>query len=131
MACSESCQCSRCCLQEGEPRVIHIRDTPSGYERYPLYVYIGRPRGGQVGSLRPGDSGYFGNPFALSKKETRGATISSFERWARRRLAEDCEYKEAVRGLKDKVLVCFCKPHPCHGDVLARLCLELNAEGAR
>jgi hypothetical protein len=35
-----------------------------------------------------------------------------------KRIHEDAEYLRRVRELKDKRLVCFCKPEACHGDVI-------------
>ena len=97
-------------------KVIHIKDAPKDWQSNPDYVYIGR-----VGK---GLSGYFGNPFKLNSSETRGSTLEKFENWARSRMATDKEYRMAILRLRNKTLICFCKPHPCHGDVLAKLAEE-------
>lgn len=88
-------------------QVVHMR------ERQPGDVYIGR--------AGKGEDGYFGNPFRLDGSEPRGATIERFRYYAIARLAGDFEYRERVRALRGKRLVCFCAPLPCHGDVLAEL----------
>lgn len=87
-------------------------------------VYVGRPG--------HGERGYFGNPIRVGARcvvcgqthRDGASTLPCFEAWARRRMATDAEYREAVRGLRGKVLLCFCAPNPCHGDVLVRLAEE-------
>ena len=103
-----------------KPKVIHLRLAPKDWTSNPDYVYIGRPGKGQ--------KGYFGNPFPLAPGADRGSTLEKFETWARARLASDSEYRAAVKALWGKILICFCAPLGCHGDVLAVLCGELNAD---
>ncbi|GHV00874.1 hypothetical protein FACS1894159_07630 [Bacteroidia bacterium] len=74
-------------------------------------MYIGRAGRGQ--------DGYFGNPFRLEAGEPRGATIDRYRIWLYERLASDTEFKRRVQELRGKTLGCFCKPDPCHGDVIA------------
>lgn len=74
-------------------------------------VYIGRAGKGQKGT--------FGNPFPLSAGETRGSTIERFKKYFLQRLENDPAFKAEVLKLKGKRLGCFCKPHDCHGDVIA------------
>lgn len=85
--------------------VIHIRDSR------PDDIYIGR-----AGHNK---DGYFGNPFPLKKGDPRGSTISKYKAYFLERINSDSTFRERVLALKDKRLVCFCKPHPCHGDVIA------------
>jgi hypothetical protein len=92
-------------------RVIHIRDAPPGWETNPRYVYIGR--------AGKGHNGEFGNPFKLAHGESRGATLDKFRKYFLERIKSDTEFKERVGDLHDKVLVCFCRPNLCHGDVIA------------
>jgi len=93
--------------------VINIVDAPKGWERDPQFVYIGRPG--------KGHNGYFGNPIRLAKGEPRGATIERFRAYAEARRSRDWEFRSSLADLHGKTLVCFCKPSPCHGDVLAEL----------
>jgi len=74
-------------------------------------VYIGRAGRGQ--------DGYFGNPFPLQNGESRGATIERYRKYFYNRLKTDPEFFRRVHELKGKTLGCFCKPHACHGDVIA------------
>ncbi|KFZ26318.1 MAG: hypothetical protein KQ78_01491 [Candidatus Izimaplasma bacterium HR2] len=63
--------------------------------------------------------GYFGNPFRLSRGKKHGSTLDLFRGYVVDRLDTDEEYYRRVKGLRGKILVCFCKPNPCHGDILA------------
>jgi hypothetical protein len=74
-------------------------------------VYIGRHGKGK--------DGYFGNPFKLKPHESGGSTIERFRKYFYDRLKADHEFKNRVHELKGKKLGCFCKPSPCHGDVIA------------
>jgi hypothetical protein len=74
-------------------------------------VYIGRAGHGK--------DGYFGNPFRLEATEKRGATIERYKKYFENRMKTDPEFASRVHELKGKKLGCFCKPHACHGDVIA------------
>lgn len=90
--------------------VIHIKDVPPQWKNDSRYVYIGRKG--------KGVDGYFGNPYRLKKGEQKGASLSRYEDYFYKRLETDPEFARRIRSLKGKVLVCFCKPRPCHGDVI-------------
>lgn len=91
--------------------VVNIR-----YDQYD--VYIGRAGKGQ--------DGYFGNPFPLTDKSKRGSTLENYKAYFDKRIETDPEFKERIFSLKGKRLGCFCKPHPCHGDIIAEY-LESNS----
>lgn len=88
--------------------VVHCKKAP--YE-----VYIGRPGpwGNQFSHRE-------GTPEDLKKKD-RAAAISAYEEWLRSRP----DLLARLPELRGKTLGCWCKPAPCHGDVLARLANEL------
>ena len=94
---------------DSKTKVIHIRNKKGTSDE----VYIGR------GSI-------YGNPYRLVAGAARGSTLVKFRAYAEQRLKDDPEYREAVRALKGKTLVCFCKPLPCHGDILVELTELLN-----
>jgi hypothetical protein len=77
---------------------------------HPYDVYIGR--------AGHGHDGYFGNPYK-TRWDIRGATLKKYRAYFEHRLATDPEFKARVLALKGKKLGCFCKPHPCHGDIIA------------
>lgn len=76
----------------------------------PYDVYIGRAGKGQ--------DGYFGNPFPLLKGEERGSSLERYQKYFDNKIENDLEFKKKVLSLKNKKLGCFCKPHPCHGDII-------------
>ena len=73
----------------------------------PFDVYIGRPGRGH--------EGYFGNPI----RERTAAGMERFRDYFTKRVARDPEFRRRVLALRGKRLGCFCKPGPCHGDVIA------------
>ena len=97
--------------------VVNIYKIDKNWINDPQFVYIGRPGKGQTG--------YFGNPFPLVAGEPRGSTIDKFKTYALDRVKNDPEYREQVKALKGKTLVCFCKPNACHGDILAEIAESL------
>lgn len=101
--------------------VINIKDAPEGWMYNADYVYIGREGAGF--------NGYFGNPFAMSREEYRSSVVQDYIRFALRRYTHDYAFQRQVDGLYGKILVCFCAPKLCHGDILA-LIADLNAEKA-
>ena len=87
-------------------RVVHCK-------REPFDIYIGRPS-------------RWGNPFthlAKSAAEFRvpyDDVLPRYEAWLR----NQPELMAALHELRGKVLGCWCKPKPCHGDILARIANE-------
>jgi len=88
-------------------KVINIRDKKGT----PDEVYIGR------GSK-------WGNPFVIGKGGTRDEVIGKYREYIMR-----TELPEQVNELSGKILVCYCKPQSCHGDVLIELLGEDNGQG--
>lgn len=94
-----------------QTKVAHIRSCPSGWETNPAFVYIGR--------AGHGFGGYFGNPYKLEHGDQRGSSLLAYREYLKQRMTADPAFAKAVAGLHGRVLVCFCKPNPCHGDLLA------------
>jgi len=67
-------------------------------------VYIGRP-------------GKWGNPFKIGKNGTRKEVIEKYRKW----ILKSPKLLKDLKELRGKVLGCWCKPKPCHGDVLIGL----------
>lgn len=68
-----------------------------------------------VDIMRPGE---WGNPFVIGRDGTRGQCIAKY----RALVLQDERVMKLIRSeLKDKRLVCCCKPKACHGDVLAEI----------
>lgn len=81
------------------------------HHRVPSDVYIGR------GSK-------WGNPFVIGKDGDRAQVIAKYEE----HLLASPELLAALPELKGKILMCYCKPAACHGDVLARYADALDSE---
>lgn len=88
----------------------HIQNNQLHY----LDVYIGRAGKGQ--------DGYFGNPFPirkdLSTDEARKLCIDQYRVYFFEKIRTDQIFRDRIKSLKGKRLVCFCKPKACHGDVI-------------
>lgn len=80
--------------------------------KQPYDVYIGRamPRQGLIGSP-------FGNPFRIGKDGDGPTVLAKY----REHVTSKPHLMALLPSLKGKVLACWCKPGPCHGDVLIEL----------
>ena len=98
-------------------RVIHIKDAPAGWRTDPHFVFIGRPS-------------YLGNPYRIGAHGNRQAVIAKYREHLKQLRADDPQhfddYMEVV--VKGSVLVCYCKPLACHGDVLIEWLKEKGLE---
>lgn len=88
--------------------VVNLRKN-----KYDFYIGRANPRTGLKGSI-------FANPFKIDTKEgiTRERSIELYKEYFYARLKNESEFKEAVLKLKGKRLGCWCKPLPCHGDII-------------
>ena len=84
----------------------------------PFTVYIGR------GSI-------WGNPYshkdstkAFYKVDTVEEAINSYKSHLWREIKENRITKFDLIALEHEVLGCYCKPKPCHGDILVKLAEE-------
>lgn len=71
-------------------------------------VYIGRPS-------------KWGNPYEIGKDGTRSEVIVKYKEY----LLSNQELMRDLHELRGKTLGCWCKPAPCHGDVLVDMCRSL------
>ncbi len=91
-------------------KVTNIKDAPKDWKTDPNYVYIGR--------AGKGLSGYFGNPFKLEPGKPVGSTLDKYREYFTNRMLNDAVFSYGVHCLKGKILVCFCHPDQCHGDII-------------
>lgn len=82
------------------PKVVHCKR-----EKYD--VYVGRPS-------------KWGNPFTEGKDGTRAEVIKKYHKYI---LSND-GLLEQLDELEGKVLGCWCKPLPCHGDILVEVVMQ-------
>jgi hypothetical protein len=109
-------------MSESKPRARVVNLYHDAYN-----VYIGRE------GRR--EDGYFGNPCVAGRvcpvcgqvHQVGADTLPCFESFARKRIESDPEYRQKVKELQGRTLGCFCKPKPCHGDILSQLAEELNS----
>lgn len=94
-------------------RVVNVK---SG-EPYDIYVGRANPRYGLSASP-------FANPFRIGPDGSRDEVITKYRAWLLAQPALVARLPE----LRGKVLACWCKPLPCHGDVLVDLA---NAQADR
>jgi len=71
-----------------------------------------------IGLAGKGEHGYFGNPVRFDPGAPKGATLEKYREYFYIRLKNDAEFKRRIHELKGKRLGCFCKPNPCHGDII-------------
>lgn len=67
--------------------------------------------------------GQWGNPFRIGRDGTREETIEKYRKW----ILMQPMLLAQLYILKDKRLGCWCKPLPCHGDVLVEMVENNNA----
>lgn len=70
-------------------------------------VYIGR------GSI-------WGNPFVMAQESQRTQVINDYRTHLWKQLDKGEVTIQQLKELNGKRLGCFCKPKPCHGDVIVK-----------
>jgi hypothetical protein len=78
-------------------------------------VYIGR----YAGRVTKTGRGMFGNPHGMTSC-TRDECIEMYRSYFTDKIKNDPKFKAAIKGLRGKVLGCYCKPLACHGDVIVQ-----------
>lgn len=94
------------------------------YEERDVYIGRGDKENGEKSHLNNtevGEHGWLGNPYVTEEHGGEYTREESIEKYAydfQRRIETDSEFREAVKELRGKKLGCYCKPQPCHGDVI-------------
>lgn len=120
-------------VKPGEIKVINNYKEPE-LKNDPGYVYIGRAKAGRPKNI-------LSNPFTSIKDtntpaeflcKDRNESIARYKGYCEEKYKNDPQYKKILDKLADRVaagenlyLGCFCKPEPCHGDILREKILEL------
>jgi hypothetical protein len=81
-------------------------------EKYDIYI-------GRYSSKLKLSESIFHNPYHIGKDGDRFEVIEKYKKYFYERLVSDHSFYLAVRSLKGKTLGCYCKPQPCHGDIIA------------
>ncbi len=120
---------------------LHVYTTPSG--KKPLGqgqagIWIMNKHNGRCAHghfvARPST---LGNPYALTARETRGATIARYRHWLRREWVKHGAVRAALYRLAQEYvqtgslyLVCWCAPKPCHAEVIRDAVLGIVRRGS-
>lgn len=104
------------------PRVVHLK-MKHGSVYQGCGVYIGRAcnRGGW--NL---PKSKWANPFKLGTNglKTPDDVLAAYEKHVR----GNAKLMAALPELYGHTIGCWCKPKPCHGDVLVKLCREMQGK---
>lgn len=101
-----------------------------------LYVYIGRRRNQTKSKTTVMDESFsvLCNPFRISNDNSRQEVLMDYRKYANEQMKMKGKFfnkiQELVNMLKNKqydkiYLVCFCKPHDCHGDIIKEIVLQI------
>lgn len=97
-------------LQKKKTRLIPVQVTKvvnkQTTDKYDVYIGRGTP---------------WGNPFAIGHGDgpDRKEVIEKYKEFFREKIESDEGFRRGILGMKGLRLACFCKPAPCHGDVIA------------
>ena len=106
----------------GTPFCVTMETTVVNLNHEEYDIYIGR-RG-------KGKNGYYGNPIEFGERclvcgevhqdteQGRLDLLDCYKRWFWNRVNKEPVFRQKVRDLRGYRLGCFCKPKPCHGDVI-------------
>lgn len=136
--CSECCddaeagsdECERFIAREqAGTALVNRRHIPTGWGDPAMWpvdrevVDIGRARGGDgvMTNTAPGEPGWLGNPYRLESAGgdyTREESVQKYREVFTVMAAENTEFREHVLDLRESILLGWCVPKLCHGDVL-------------
>lgn len=91
------------------------------------WLYIGRANSYAGLAQSP-----LANPFKVKDFGSPGQTLGHYRRWLWKRIqAGDKTVLAALRSIApSSVLICWCKPGPCHGDVVKAAAAWLQHQSA-
>lgn len=85
-------------------------------------IYIGRAGVVFINGIRfPKESSIFANPYKIGKDGTRDEVITKYKNYIEDKIKNNNNFLKELLSLKNKNLGCWCKPEPCHGDILIEL----------
>lgn len=73
------------------------------------------------GAIYIGRGSPWGNPFPITKEDSREYVINKYKEYIKQQIKVGNITLQQLADLYGKDLVCFCKPKPCHGDVIEKL----------
>lgn len=75
----------------------------------------------QFGDVYIGRGSTWGNPYRIGPDGTREEVIEKYRSYILDRLMTEEGLIDKLLKLDGKRLACYCKPEPCHGDVLVEI----------
>lgn len=101
-----------------------------------LYAYIGRSGNPIKAKTSIMDESFsvLCNPFRISDNNSRQEVLMAYRKYANEQMETKGKFFNKIQELAnmlknnqyDKIyLVCFCKPHDCHGDIIKEIVLQL------
>lgn len=136
--CSECCEdadagtgeCQRFIARErANTLLVNRRHFPDGWGSWKQWgvdrevVDIGRAREGDavLTNTEVGEPGWLGNPYRLKSAggdHTREESVRRYRELFHRMAAQNPEFRSAVKELRGSILLGWCVPELCHGDVI-------------
>lgn len=109
-------------------RVAHIRPEYENLQQWiedAQNVYIGRAGAVFINGKRfPPQASIWANPFKVTGKHSRKEVLEQYKTYLLQKLESGDIGWDELQTLRGKTLGCWCKPLPCHGDVLVELLSE-------
>ena len=126
------------CLDEHDDNpTLHPNNTNTNLDNclYSKYVYIGRRRNTIKSKTTLMDESFsiLCNPFRISDNNSRQEVLMAYRKYANEQMKMKGKFFNKIQELAnmlknnqyDKLyLVCFCKPHDCHGDIVKEIVLQ-------
>jgi hypothetical protein len=91
--------------------VVNIRSQGGTRPEYDVYI-------GRANSRARLPASKWANPFTVGQVGSHQAAVDAYREWIEQ--PEQAHLLRAIPELVGKRLGCWCKPAPCHGDILAR-----------
>lgn len=106
-----------------ETRLVNRKHTDT------FSVDIGRANYGKshMNNTPVGKPGWLGNPYP-EREYGREKCIELFRSDFEERILSDPDFRIAVSELDGETLACYCKPKPCHGDVIVEYIRFLRSD---
>lgn len=109
-------------------QVVNFRDIKAQRKPNVEVVYIGRKSSYYHNWMKFPESP-LGNPFHLNMM-SRTESIEKYKAWLKEKLSQKGPKFQEINRIRDLAkmkevwLVCWCKPLPCHGDVIKKVVEE-------
>lgn len=113
-------------------KVAHIRPQYTNLKEWiedPQNVYIGRGKIVFIEGVRyPPQDSIWANPYKITGEKRREDVIREYQAHLEEKFAQGKITLTDLENLQGKRLGCWCKPEPCHGDVLRAFVEEKLSE---